>query len=146
MLFTILTYKAYHGTVDSTTSKNTTNHSVTEQSNAIRNANRYSMELNSSQTLEMLAPILPQYLQLPASYNLTDLLFYMFVAILTSELMYHVLCGVLQVYYYNMQRDHPEQWKCQPHRFLTPSNELHEVVVGTANLVIVGGNTSYRPS
>lgn len=85
--------------------------------------------------------ILPDYLQLPASYNLTDLLFYVLMAILVSELMYHVLCGSLQVYYYEMQRDHPEKWKCQPHRFLTRSNELHEVVAGTTNLALAGGNS-----
>ncbi len=83
--------------------------------------------------------ILPDYLQLPARYNMTDLPLYMFLAILSSELAFHAVCGFLQVYYYRMQRDQPEKWKCQPHRFLTQSNEFHEIAVGTINMFMAGG-------
>lgn len=93
--------------------------------------------------------ILPEYLQLPDSYNLPDLLFYVFIGITTSELTYHFVCGFLQVYFYVLKRREPAKWKCQPHRFLTRSNEIHEIVVGTINIFWAGGihiihsNTEY---
>lgn len=83
--------------------------------------------------------ILPAYLQLPDSYNLPDLLFYVVVSIATSEVSYHTICGFLQVYFYVLKRAEPEKWKCQPQRFLTRSNEVHEIVVGTTNMFVAGG-------
>ncbi len=41
--------------------------------------------------------ILPDYLQLPDSYNLPDLLYHIAMSITTSEITYHTICGVLQV-------------------------------------------------
>lgn len=82
--------------------------------------------------------ILPGYLQLPDSYNLPDLLLDVFLSILTSELTYHSICGFLQIYFYVLRRGEPEKWKCQPHRFLTRSNEFHEIVVGTSNMFFAG--------
>jgi hypothetical protein len=107
--------------------------------NALDGKDRHQSEGQNESLSTSVSQVLPDYLQLPASYHLTDLLLYVFVGIAVSELMYHATCGFLQVYYYEMQRDQPEKWKCQPHRFLTRSNELHEVVVGTINLVLVGG-------
>ena len=83
--------------------------------------------------------ILPAYLQLPDSYNLPDLLFYILISIATSEVSYHTICGFLQVYFYILKRAEPETWKCQPQRFLTRSNEVHEIVVGTTNMFVAGG-------
>lgn len=148
VLFVVLAYKTYLEMATNTlTSLNATdNATIRKQLNGASNYSSFTGELNSSQGLDVvvskeeLYQILPDYLQLPASYNLTDLLFYMVMGILVSELMYHVACGFLQVYYYEMQRDQPEKWKCQPHRFLTRSNELHEVVAGTTNLILSGGN------
>ena len=108
----LLTYKSYHGT-------------FTALNNTVNDTHKTA--------------IMPDYLQLPDWYNLADLLFYFTVAVVSSELMYHLICGFLQVYYYRMQRDQPEKWKCQPHRFLTRSNETHEFIVGTINLFIAGG-------
>lgn len=48
------------------------------------------------------------------------------------------VCGFLQVYFYTLRRENPEEWKCQPHRFLTSSNEMHEIIVGTTNMTIAG--------
>ncbi len=48
------------------------------------------------------------------------------------------VCGFLQLYFYTLKRDNPEEWKCQPHRFLTRSNEMHEIAVGTMNMTIAG--------
>ena len=81
-------------------------------------------------------PILPDCLQLPDEYNLRDLLFYVAIAVGSSVIMYHIMCGVLQLYFYTWWRNDPEKWKCQPHRFLTRSNELHEMVVGTINMIL----------
>lgn len=83
--------------------------------------------------------ILPDYLQLPASYNLPDLLYDVIVSIVSSEVTYHFICGFLQVYFYVLKRGEPEKWKCQPHRFLTQSNEMHEIVVGSVNMFFAGG-------
>lgn len=81
-------------------------------------------------------PILPEYLQLPEDYNLKDLLFYQLIAVGSSVIMYHFMCGLLQIYFYTWRRNDPEKWKCQPHRFLTRSNEIHEIVVGTINMCL----------
>ena len=81
-------------------------------------------------------PVLPDYLQLPDEYNMKDLLYFILIAISSSVIMYHVVCGFLHLYFYVLQRNEPEKWKCQPHRFLTRSNELHEVIVGTINLML----------
>lgn len=135
LLFAILTYKSYQGlwAADRGTDQPLTS-SMYENSGD----ENVSSRLGTRQ-----GQILPDYLQLPASYNLTDFVFYVFVAVISSELMYHIICGFLQVFYYKMQREEPEKWKCQPHRFLTRSNELHEVVVGTSNLVISGGISGF---
>lgn len=85
--------------------------------------------------------VLPDYLQLPQSYNLPDLLLYIIFSIASSELTYHLICGFLQVYFYMLKREEPEKWKCQPHRFLTQSNERHEIFVGTINMFFAGGIT-----
>ena len=134
-LFVILMYKSYQGGFD--LSKDTGYFPTDRLTPTDTNATDVS---NASIALESkTGQILPDYLQLPASYNLTDLLLHLSLGVVSSELMYHFLCGFLQLYYYEMQRNQPEKWKCQPHRFLTRSNELHEIVVGTINLVIAGG-------
>jgi len=79
---------------------------------------------------------LPDYLQVRDEYGMKDLLMFVVLAVLSSQVMYHVVCGFLQLYYYTLQRDNPEKWKCQPHRFLTRENEIHEIVVGTINMTI----------
>ncbi len=98
-----------------------------------------SVAANLTSLLHPEPAILPDYLQLPASYHLPDLLLYVTASVLISEVSYHLICGVLQVYFYVLRRSSPEEWKCQPHRFLTKSNEIHEIVVGTANMILAGG-------
>ena len=46
------------------------------------------------------------------------------------------ICGFFQHYFYTLKRDKPEEWKCQPHRFLSRANEIHEIVVGTVNMTL----------
>ena len=84
-------------------------------------------------------PVLPDYLQVfPDLYNMKDYLLYLFIGTASSLVIMHLVAGFLQVYYYTLQRGNPEAWKCQPHRFLTRSNEIHEIVVGTINMTIGG--------
>ena len=87
--------------------------------------------------------ILPECLQLPTEYNLEDLLFYIAVGVGISQVSFQLLCGFLQIYFYKMQRDNPEKWKCQPHQFLTTSNEVHEMIVGTINMTIGGALSGF---
>lgn len=123
VLFTLLSYKTY--------SRNT--HLGACDNNCTTIANE-TITQSPTSAIAMYEPILPDYLQLPDKYNLKDLLFYEAIAMGSSIIMYHILCGILQLYFYTWQRNDPEKWKCQPHRFLTRSNELHEMVVGTINM------------
>jgi lathosterol oxidase len=34
------------------------------------------------------------------------------------------------------QRDKPEEWKCQPHKWLSPELERHEIFLGTLSLSV----------
>ena len=131
-LFCLLIYKTYLGSArldfpislsgdDNGNSSTTTNNKTLSQLGQPQEDNN----------IPIYEPILPDYLQLPDEYKLKDLLFYQAIAIGSSVIMYHIMCGLLQLYFYTWRRDEPEKWKCQPHRFLTRSNELHEMVVGT---------------
>lgn len=42
-----------------------------------------------------------------------------------------------------MQRHSPETWKYQPHRFLSVSNEHHEIIIGTINMTIGGALSGF---
>lgn len=42
----------------------------------------------------------------------------------------------LQWTYYVLQRDKPEEWKCQPNHWLSPELEYHEIIVGAFSLAI----------
>ena len=127
VLLAFLTYKTYSGS------------SLTAYLKQEGNKTLTSYELPPSNDHDTTyTPVLPDYLQLPDEYNLEDLLFYVAVAVGISQASFQLVCGFLQVYFYKMQRDNPEKWKCQPHRFLTASNELHEIVIGTTNMTIGG--------
>ncbi|XP_064388205.1 methylsterol monooxygenase 1-like [Halichondria panicea] len=130
-LVAIFLYKSYLTTVDPTidqspldNANDTANESVTMTATSLR-IGKYD-------------PLLPDYLQLPDSYNMKDLLFFVGIAVTSSQIMYQAVCGFFQLYFYTLKRDSPEEWKCQPHRFLTRSNEIHEIVVGTTNMTIAG--------
>jgi len=58
-----------------------------------------------------------------------------------SFVTYFGLGGYLQYTYYIKRKDKPEEWKCQPYRWLTPENERHEILLGSFNL-ITGGTLS----
>ena len=44
-------------------------------------------------------------------------------------------CSV-QWYYYVRQRDRPEEWKCQPTKWLSPELERHEILLGGFSLLL----------
>ena len=92
---------------------------------------------------EQYEAVLPDYLQLHDRYGLKDLLLFVIMAILSSQLVYHGVCGFLQWYYYTLQRDNPHKWKCQPHRFLTRENEIHEILVGTTNMTLTSVGSGF---
>ena len=85
--------------------------------------------------------LLPEYLQFCKCYGMKDWLAYLAYGAISSFLIYHIVCGYLQWEYYYKQRDQPKKWKCQPDKFLTPSNERHEILVGTLN-ILYGGSLS----
>ena len=103
--------------------------------------NNITMVISGMEFEEDNHQLLPEYLQLFKSYGMKDLLIYIFYGMISSFLMYHIVCGYLQWQYYYMQCDQPHKWKCQPDTFLTPSNERHEIIVGTIN-ILYGGSLS----
>ena len=99
--------------------------------------------ITSNKLHEQYEAVLPDYLQLHDKYGMKDLLLFVLLALLSSQLAYHGFCGFLQWYYYTLQRDNPHKWKCQPHRFLTRENEIHEIIVGTANMTIASVGSGF---
>ena len=72
----------------------------------------------------------------------------------------HRTLSLSQVKYYVRQKDSPHDWKCQPNKWLSSKEELHEIIVGwfsvtlgsalsaaLATWVVNGGYTSlyYTP-
>ncbi|XP_067120807.1 lathosterol oxidase-like [Centruroides vittatus] len=65
-----------------------------------------------------------------------DIHIYLIQSYLTSYIIYFGVCGFLQWYFYIRQRDTPENWKCQPNKFLSWKDEKFEIILGTINLTI----------
>jgi lathosterol oxidase len=47
-----------------------------------------------------------------------------------------------QWYYYVRQRDNAEEWKCQPHKWLSPDLERHEILLGSLSLFVTSSLSS----
>ncbi|XP_035215092.1 methylsterol monooxygenase 1-like isoform X2 [Stegodyphus dumicola] len=58
--------------------------------------------------------------------------YYILTSVTQSSIFYFGLCGFLQWYFYVRQRDRPEEWKCQPKKFLSWEDEKHGILLGTA--------------
>lgn len=82
--------------------------------------------------------LLPEYLQLFKSHGMKDWLAYLAYGMISSFLIYHVVCGYLQWQYYYKQQHQPHKWKCQPEKFLSSENERHEILVGSLNILYSG--------
>jgi len=53
-----------------------------------------------------------------------------------SYIFFFGIGGFLHYYYYVRQREDPHSWKCQPNKWLSSTEELHEVVVGWFSLTL----------
>ncbi len=91
-LVAIFLYKSYISTVDPSTTNqpplnnNNNNESVTMTATSLR-IGKYE-------------PLLPDYLQLPESYNMKDLLFFVGIAVTSSQIMYQVIIALLYAGFY----------------------------------------------
>ncbi|XP_039441513.2 uncharacterized protein LOC120422197 [Culex pipiens pallens] len=72
-----------------------------------------------------------------AYLNLQGLPHYLVMAITGSFLIYFGSGGFIHWYYYVNRRDRPQEWKCQPEKFLSPEVELHEIFVGGFSMLIM---------
>ncbi|XP_031574564.1 delta(7)-sterol 5(6)-desaturase erg32-like [Actinia tenebrosa] len=69
------------------------------------------------------------------SIGLKDVHWHILTNVLSSTVIYFTLGGFLQWYFYIRQRGRPEDWKCQPKRFLSREEEIHEITLGTINMM-----------
>lgn len=67
-------------------------------------------------------------------YKLEGLPYYILPAMTISYVTYLGVGGFLHWYYYVRQRDRPEEWKCQPTKWLSPELERHEILLGSLSL------------
>lgn len=78
-------------------------------------------------------------------YRLEGLGYFIIPATIISYATYFCVGGLLHWYYYVRQRDRPEEWKCQPNKWLPAELELHEIKLGSLSLFvgsIISGVTS----
>lgn len=68
-------------------------------------------------------------------YKLQGLSYYIVPATIVSYVTYFGAGGFLHWYYYVRQRDRPEEWKCQPTKWLSPELERHEILLGSLSLL-----------
>lgn len=68
-----------------------------------------------------------------SQWKFHGLKYFMLLAQTVSFIIYFSVCGTLQIYYYINRRDRSGEWKCQPGKFLTPSKEMHEILIGSFN-------------
>ncbi len=59
-------------------------------------------------------------------------------ATLAGLAAYHLVAGYYHYRYYVRRRHEPEKWKCQPDRFLTPTQHRQAILIGSANLTLGG--------
>ncbi|KAK9881854.1 hypothetical protein WA026_018047 [Henosepilachna vigintioctopunctata] len=76
------------------------------------------------------------------SIGLKNFWIYFISGNLVSFGIYFTVGGFLQWYFYIRQKDHPETWKCQPTRFLTPELERNEFFLGCLTLFFNGTGSS----
>ncbi|XP_067010446.2 uncharacterized protein [Anabrus simplex] len=76
------------------------------------------------------------------SIYLKNLGYYWLAASFVSYGMYFAIGGFLHWFWYVRRRDHPEEWKCQPHKFLPPELERHEIMVGSFSLLLTSSFTA----
>jgi len=65
-----------------------------------------------------------------------DLPYFIASAMIVSQTIFLGIGGYLQWKYYVKQKSTPEEWKCQPKKFLTDENERHEFWLGETCLIL----------
>lgn len=70
------------------------------------------------------------------SHSMKDLPYFICSSLVVSNTIFLGVGGFLHWYFYIRQRDTPENWKCQPKRFLTEENERHEFWLGECCLIL----------
>lgn len=76
------------------------------------------------------------YTQTMESLHLQNVGTFVLSAAGVSYGMYFLIGGVLHWYFYVRQRDRPEEWKCQPKKWLPPELERHEIFLGSSTLLV----------
>ncbi|CAG9764268.1 unnamed protein product [Ceutorhynchus assimilis] len=71
-----------------------------------------------------------------AHFKLNNLWNFIWPSIIISYGMYILVGGFLHWYYYVRQRDKPEEWKCQPQKWLSPELEKNEILWGSFTLFL----------
>merc|ERR1711970_1147593 len=61
---------------------------------------------------------------------------YVVAATSVSYLFFFGIGGYLHLKYYVQQKDSPHEWKCQPNKWLSKKEEIHEIIVGWFSLTI----------
>jgi len=61
---------------------------------------------------------------------------YIVGATAVSYLFFFGIGGFLHLRYYVGKKDKPEEWKCQPNKWLSSKDEIHEILVGWFSLTI----------
>jgi len=61
---------------------------------------------------------------------------YFLAATSVSYLFFFGIGGYLHLTYYVWKKDSPHDWKCQPNKWLSSKEEIHEMIVGWFSLTI----------
>ncbi|XP_060601085.1 uncharacterized protein LOC132754475 [Ruditapes philippinarum] len=69
-------------------------------------------------------------------FYLKDLHIYTSFAVLVSFCTFWGIGLAFDTYFYKNRKDKPKEWKCQPDRWLTKTNEWHEFFLGSANMLV----------
>lgn len=65
-----------------------------------------------------------------------NLQWFLLLAVAVSFIMYYGIAFGFMWFFYINRRDQAHEWKCQPTKFLTPANELHEFILGSTNMLL----------
>ncbi|XP_064651072.1 lathosterol oxidase-like [Lineus longissimus] len=70
------------------------------------------------------------------NYYLKNIFLMLVVSISMSYLTFFGMAGYFHHHFYTKRRDRPQEWKCQPDKFLTAANERHAFISGGVNMTI----------
>jgi len=67
-----------------------------------------------------------------------DAWMYSLASVGVSYVTFFGIGGFLQCYFYIRQKQNPEDWKCQPTKWLSSKDEISEIMLGSLNMTIGG--------